>query len=224
MTSFGDGDKKAFYTGKPNVPGLGYAFLLRNYRSDLGKWQTADPLGYPDGLNNFAYVNNGVTSKIDWLGCKINFIGDNASYKSEVKEYLSKSKAGKALWEKLENDDSFNINVGEVDNEGIPNSYWAGDENGGKIGWDPNGAYEFEQNGEDKHISPALTLAHELAHALLAKNNKSSNREDEEKIVLKDYENEIAKELGEPVRTWEDYNNSDYSIDKEAFPTTPTTE
>jgi hypothetical protein len=77
MTSFGDGDKKAFYTGKPNVPELGYPFLLRNYRSDLGKWQTADHLANgvgismrlrrPDGLNNFAYVNNGVTSKIDWL-------------------------------------------------------------------------------------------------------------------------------------------------------------
>jgi hypothetical protein len=33
----------------------------------LGKWQTADPLGYPDGWNNLAYVNNGVTSAIDWL-------------------------------------------------------------------------------------------------------------------------------------------------------------
>lgn len=58
----------AFFTGKPSVPGLGYAFLLRNYRPDLAKWQTADPLGYPDGWNRLAYCNNGVTDAVDWLG------------------------------------------------------------------------------------------------------------------------------------------------------------
>ena len=57
-----------FFTGKPQVEGLGYTFLFRNYRPEQGKWQTADPLGYPDGWNNFAYVNNGVTMNIDWLG------------------------------------------------------------------------------------------------------------------------------------------------------------
>ena len=44
----------------------GYAFLFRNYRPTLGKWQTADPLGYPDGWNDFAYCNN--TLSIDRLG------------------------------------------------------------------------------------------------------------------------------------------------------------
>jgi RHS repeat-associated protein len=62
-----------FFTGKPQVEGLGYAFLFRNYRADLGKWQTADPLGYPDGWNNLAYVNNGVTSAIDTNGGFISF-------------------------------------------------------------------------------------------------------------------------------------------------------
>ena len=57
-----------FFTGKPEIDGLGYSFLLRNYRADLGKWQTTDLLGYPDGWNNLAYVNNGVTMNIDWLG------------------------------------------------------------------------------------------------------------------------------------------------------------
>ena len=47
---------------------MGYAFLMRNYRSDIGKWQTSDPLGYPDGWNNYAYVNNMITSYIDLLG------------------------------------------------------------------------------------------------------------------------------------------------------------
>ena len=69
MTAFGESDNvDAFFTGKPLVGELGYTFLFRNYRPGLGKWQTSDPLGYPDGWNNFAYVNNGVTMNIDWLG------------------------------------------------------------------------------------------------------------------------------------------------------------
>jgi len=67
-TSFGNGSRDGFFTGKPYVEGLGYAFLFRNYRSNLGKWQTADPLGYPDGWNNLAYLNNNVIHDIDFLG------------------------------------------------------------------------------------------------------------------------------------------------------------
>ena len=71
MTAFGESDNAdAFFTGKPLVGELGYAFLFRNYRPKQGKWQTADPLGYPDGWNNFAYVNNGVIMKIDLYGTK----------------------------------------------------------------------------------------------------------------------------------------------------------
>ena len=59
-----------FFTGKPQVEGLGRVFLCRNYRADLAKWQTADPLGYPDGWNQLAYCGNEVTRLIDFLGCK----------------------------------------------------------------------------------------------------------------------------------------------------------
>ena len=67
MLDNGKADKYTYLTGKPHVQGLGYSFLFRNYREDLAKWQTSDPLGYPDGWNNFAYVNNGITNSIDWL-------------------------------------------------------------------------------------------------------------------------------------------------------------
>ena len=71
-TAFGElesGDSSVdFFTGKPQVEGLGYAFLFRNYRSEQGKWQTADPIGYPDGWNNLAYCNNKITTFIDPLG------------------------------------------------------------------------------------------------------------------------------------------------------------
>ena len=32
---------------------------MRNYRAGLAKWQTADPMGYPDGWNQLAYCGNG---------------------------------------------------------------------------------------------------------------------------------------------------------------------
>ena len=60
-----------FFTGKPYVEGLGHAFLMRNYRAGLAKWQTADPLGYPDGWNQLAYCGNGVTSSVDLWGCEV---------------------------------------------------------------------------------------------------------------------------------------------------------
>jgi len=84
------GSQYNMFTGKPQIEGLGYAFLFRNYRPNLGKWQTQDPiaiviatfgsknmklrsefmasLGYPDEWNNLAYVNNKVTDCIDWQG------------------------------------------------------------------------------------------------------------------------------------------------------------
>jgi RHS repeat-associated protein len=65
IRSLGEG----WFTGKPFVEGLGHAFLMRNYRAGLAKWQTADPMGYPDGWNQLAYCNNGVTSSVDLWGC-----------------------------------------------------------------------------------------------------------------------------------------------------------
>ncbi len=71
MTSKDADSAENFFTGKPYIGELGYAFLFRNYRPEQGKWQTADPLGYPDGWNNLAYVNNEVMSYIDWQGGSI---------------------------------------------------------------------------------------------------------------------------------------------------------
>ena len=62
MTSKDADSAENFFTGKPYIGELGYAFLFRNYRPELGKWQTTDPLGYPDGWNNFAYCNNNVSN------------------------------------------------------------------------------------------------------------------------------------------------------------------
>lgn len=67
-TVFGDANKKGFFTGKPYVDELGYAFLFRNYRADIGKWLSQDLIGYPDGWNNLAYCNNDIINIIDLFG------------------------------------------------------------------------------------------------------------------------------------------------------------
>jgi RHS repeat-associated protein len=66
IRSLGEG----WFTGKPYVEGLGRTFLMRNYRAGLAKWQTSDPMGYPDGWNQLAYCGNEVISSVDFLGCK----------------------------------------------------------------------------------------------------------------------------------------------------------
>ena len=77
LTAFGDtDDQSAFFTGKPFVDGLGYAFLLRDYRPDHGKWLTADPRGYPDGWNNLAYCNNWLIGCLDRKGADIYHVAD----------------------------------------------------------------------------------------------------------------------------------------------------
>ena len=81
MTAFGDtgsarpGAADVLFTGKPDVEGLGYAFLFRNYRAGLGKWQTADPLGYPDGWNQMTYCGNAIIKDLDAWGTETVDIG-----------------------------------------------------------------------------------------------------------------------------------------------------
>ena len=64
IRSLGEG----WFTGKPFVEGLGHVFLMRNYRAGLAKWQTADPMGYPDGWNQLAYCRNNTQCGVDVLG------------------------------------------------------------------------------------------------------------------------------------------------------------
>ena len=85
MTAFGETkDTDALFTGKPYIGELGYAFLFRNYRADQGKWQTSDPLGYPDGWNNLAYCKNDFINSYDFLGLEWEWV----STKSKTDYYI----------------------------------------------------------------------------------------------------------------------------------------
>ena len=75
LTAFGENhptteppNHQTFFTGKPYVEGLGHAFLMRNYRASLAKWQTVDPIGYPDGWNALAYCLCCPHCAIDYAG------------------------------------------------------------------------------------------------------------------------------------------------------------
>ena len=67
-TQAGPVAKDSRFTGKPYDADMGaYVFPFRNYRSDEARWMSADPSGFPDGSNAFAYAPTPV-SGLDALG------------------------------------------------------------------------------------------------------------------------------------------------------------
>jgi RHS repeat-associated protein len=65
------GEAPSRYTGKPYDTDLGaYVFPFRNYRPEEGRWMSADPSGFPDGLNNNTSTRCPLT-EIDPLGLDI---------------------------------------------------------------------------------------------------------------------------------------------------------
>ena len=79
-TIFGDGSIKtnrcARFTGKPYDEDLqAYVFPYRNYDASTARWRSADPAGYPDGLNQHFYAAV-PTLEIDTMGLEIIIYGD----------------------------------------------------------------------------------------------------------------------------------------------------
>jgi RHS repeat-associated protein len=62
------GGNSGRYTGKPYDEDLGaYVFPFRNYRADEARWMSADPSGFPDGVNGRLYAPRPLTG-IDPFG------------------------------------------------------------------------------------------------------------------------------------------------------------
>ena len=165
MTAFGESDNvNAFFTGKPLVGELGYAFLFRNYRPEQGKWQTADPLGYPDGWNNFAYVNNWVIFSVDPLGTVI-VVNGSDEYKASVQaalDQMNSTPTGAAILKQL-NESSNTHTISQGSNSCTPENIINATNNTGantSVSYDPS---VTSVEGWDR---PSWAgLAHELVHS-----------------------------------------------------------
>jgi RHS repeat-associated protein len=60
-----------FYTGKPYVADAGgYIYKYRTYNPEMSRWTSADPSGFPDGVNNQVYAPN-AKSQLDSDGLKV---------------------------------------------------------------------------------------------------------------------------------------------------------
>ena len=69
---FGEGsiqyDRSTRFTGKPYDEDLqAFVFPFRNYKSEMARWTSSDPSGFPDGINNHFYACV-PTMEIDPLG------------------------------------------------------------------------------------------------------------------------------------------------------------
>lgn len=68
-TAYGEGVEQGRFTGKAFVEELGfYVFHHRNYSPEVNRWSTADPSGFPDGMNNSLYVSGDPLSNVDPMG------------------------------------------------------------------------------------------------------------------------------------------------------------
>ena len=174
-TAFGEvkeSNEFNFFTGKPEIEDLGYAFLFRNYQANTGKWQTSDPLGCPDGWNNLAYVNNGVTEAIDWLGGKVVVRAPSEEYYSllnEMLDIINSTEQGKTIWDELvaspnQHEIIIHASASETGSGYVVPRNWENAENKVSTGstvhvW----PYEMTEQG---WTSPAwAVLMHELVHA-----------------------------------------------------------
>ena len=179
VTLFGETDnKETMFTGKPQIDGIGYAFLFRSYRPELAKWQTSDPLGYPDGFNNFAYCNNGVTKNIDYLGCSIFYpyvnedgsAGTGSYYSNNTSSELYTSPWGDSLYYKSNpiylklgpHTSSYGVDVEA--GKTVELSYTVGTELsitgsvGGKIGYTPPGVTGGPNGSINASVATSLSL------------------------------------------------------------------
>ena len=211
MTAFGESDNvDAFFTGKPLVGELGYAFLFRNYRPEQGKWQTADPLGYPDGWNNFAYVNNAVTMAIDWLGGIIIFsntvsASDRAKFNATIAAIEARKDSSGAALVKAIKDSNKEIII-------LPDSW-----NNGNAGLMPMGTegeraafyYTFDESQlKDKYSESdgyypddEALMIHELTHAKQFVDGRWDDMDDKAReLEACKEENQYWKDIGSDKR------------------------
>lgn len=156
-----------FFTGKPYIQELGYAFLSRNYRPDMGKWQISDLIGYPDGWNNFTYCNNIANMAIDYLGTVL-------SYPSSMQgtiDILYSTSSGQAIINQLRNSSNIHTITESASGRGSTTSAtndanaMNGKGSGSTISMDNFNSTNSSPDGSGWNRPYELGVMHELKHA-----------------------------------------------------------
>lgn len=191
------------YTGKPYDEDLGaFVFPFRNYRAEEGRWMTADPSGFPDGMNSRIYVRNALC-QIDPLGLIIQVVGSQLMYDTAL-DYIRSDPTGNSVWNQL-NDSSSVYTIDVSGNHDRPRFI----DNSRTIIWNPLLGVEDSSNGA--RISPATVLLHEMGHAAgydadpagyaNRTNTPDANYKNaEERRVTTEIENPFAQRKGEGTR------------------------
>jgi RHS repeat-associated protein len=157
------------FTGfyRHQASGLNLTFF-RAYDPELGRWTSRDPIAEEGGLNLYAYASGDPVNGVDPLGLKINWSpgSDRQMMESTIK-FLSNSSTFRAAWDQLVKSESTYTMATDtpMTQWGTPNydmplgEYF---DNSKTIVWDPYAGKEFR----DGNMIPALTLAHEIMHAV----------------------------------------------------------
>lgn len=68
-TAYGEGQESGRFTSKPFINELdSFIFPCRLYSSSNANWVTKDPLGFPDGANQYSFVLNDPVNHVDPMG------------------------------------------------------------------------------------------------------------------------------------------------------------
>ena len=79
--------KDTRFTGKPYDADMGaYVFPFRNYRSDEARWMSADPSGFPDGVNGTKYAPS-IFRGFDPFGLEANHASDLATVQAAIEGF-----------------------------------------------------------------------------------------------------------------------------------------
>jgi hypothetical protein len=164
-----------------------------------------DPAG--DGMNWYAYAGNNPVTWVDPTGLYVQVVGDLESVNAAF-DYLRQDPVIAALIDSLEKSPlRYTIHANACIGEDVGTPYWNPNypNEGGVVSWNPNLGLHWPGGT----MSPAVALAHELAHAsenyflfylLLHLGNPRGYNLEEWRAMQ--YEQHASRTLGEDVRPY----------------------
>jgi RHS repeat-associated protein len=189
-----------------DTPGSGLLQLgARFYWPEVGRFIQQDPAG--DGMNWYAYAGNNPAAWVDPTGLYIQVVGDLESVNAAF-DYLRQDPVIAALIDSLEKSPlRYTIHANACIGEDVGTPYWNPNypNEGGVVSWNPNLGLHWPGGT----MSPAVALAHELAHAsenyflfylLLHLGNPRGYNLEEWRAMQ--YEQHASRTLGEDVRPY----------------------